>query len=213
MIAHRIDEKAAFIITEDFDQSLRVAEELTNNGEFVETVPEFSIDVEDGVLILSFLDECGVNTKIAITEADRLRHILMEKHPEMDDEEIAMRLERYKEDFDADFEDSSGFDEDSDEDSDEEGLISEEEANALERELEEESELEESEGLMSFADELKYMFENQGQMVLRFVPTGALYEVKQVRPDGLAVLNQSTGKMVLLRNETLDEREDKLEIL
>lgn len=196
---HRLDKNTTLILTDDLDQAFKIAEDLTSNDDILLEIESFTIDnEEDDILIVSFTDNNGEIVKIAITQVDRLKEILRRKHPEMDEEEIAMRLERYKDEFDVDF---ARPDVDVEE---EEGLISEEE-----------EAVEEEEGLMSFADEVKYIFEGQGGegVSLVYIPSGKQFDVKQVRDDGLAVHDVKLNKLVLLKNEVLNERSDQFEIV
>lgn len=209
---HRLDKNTTLILTDDMDQAFKIAEDLTSDNDILLDIKSFTIEnEEEDILIVSFKDNSGEIIKIAITQVDRLREVLKRKHPEMDDEEIAMRLDLYKDQFDVDF--ARPDVEVSDDD--EEGLISEEEAETMETEIRMEEEEVEEEGLMSFADEIKYIFEGQGGMgvSLVYIPSGKQFDVKKVRDDGLAVHDVKLNKLVLLKDEVLNEKADQFEIV
>jgi len=213
----KIDNSNALILINDVEDVYKIAKALADIDELVVTSDKDSSEFFD----LVFAKD---NSRVIVADRQKLKEILvkklLEKHPEIteDDaeEQANTEIQNMEEDWDVDFNVNLGptpGEEDLESESEEEGLASEEEVSQIEQQLEQESETEEEEGLLSFADEIKTMFEKGAGIRLLYKPNGKNLTIVEVTDNGIIIVDEISGTKGLLSNKTLNERSDQFDIL
>jgi len=206
----QLDNNTALITTDNVDDVLKfadvISEEIDDDG--------LTIDLEEDLFILSYIKD-NIPTKVAVIDEELYKELGVEFSPE---ELERLKKIKEKKELEAGItptEEATTSTEtidvpvevEEEEENEEEGLISEEELEAIEQELEEEAVEEEA---ASLSNTIKEMFSRGESVNLSYQDKP--YRVLEVEEDNIIIRDPETGKRYRLQNEKLNDESNNFNI-